>query len=54
MLDSHSRADKTADKPGLGLVKHSSVSFMRNVAAETCWVLFSRAKRNGFILTHTA
>lgn len=42
MLHSHWRADKL---PGPGLVKRSSVSYMRNVAVGTCWVVFSRAKR---------
>lgn len=46
-LHSHARADKL---PGLGLVKCSSVSLTRNVAVETCWVLFSRAKVASFQL----
>lgn len=34
--------EKSADKlPGLGLVKHSSVSYLRNAAVETCWILFT-------------
>lgn len=40
----NSRADEL---PGLGLVKHSSVSYMRDVAVQTCWVVLSRAKKGG-------